>query len=69
MIFYEEKWSNLTEHSNYPVKEYTFPFSQRNIYCMVLVSHAVIKMARFVSLFTPLWQSFVGNIYSVIPFL
>lgn len=69
MIFYEEKSSNLTEHNNYPVKEYTFPFSQRNIYCMVLVSHAVITMARCISLFIALWQSFVGNVYSVIPFL
>lgn len=47
--FYEEKPSNLTEHNNYPVKEYKFPFSQRNIYCMVLILQAVIKMVRFIS--------------------
>ena len=47
--FYEEKPSKLTEHNNYPVKEYKFPFSLGNIYCMVSVSQAVIKMVRFIS--------------------
>lgn len=53
-----KKPSNLIEHNNYTVKEYKFSFSQRNLYCMVSVSQAVIKMVRLVPPLTAPWQPF-----------
>lgn len=59
--FYERAPSNLTGCNNYTVKEHKFPFPRRNPHRMVLVSRAVIKMGRFISLSIAPWQPFYGK--------